>query len=52
MKEQELNNRTGYKEQRNWYTITMMICTGFFLLMHLTFVGFTNDDVYFRDLAE
>ena len=51
MKEQELNNRTGYKEQRNWYTITMMICTGFFLLMHLTFVGFTNDDVYFRDLA-
>ncbi len=36
---------------RNWYAITMTICTGFFLLMHLTFVGFTNDDVYFRDLA-
>ncbi|MCR5128848.1 MAG: hypothetical protein K6B69_12200 [Lachnospiraceae bacterium] len=36
---------------RNWYAVTMAICTGFFLLMHLTFVGFTNDDVYFRDLA-
>ena len=37
--------------QRNWYAITMAVCTGFFLLMHLTFVGFTNDDVYFRELA-
>ncbi|MCR5129156.1 MAG: DUF6056 family protein, partial [Lachnospiraceae bacterium] len=36
---------------RNWYAVTMVICTAFFLLMHLTFVGFTNDDVYFRDLA-
>ena len=36
---------------RNWYAVTMAICTAFFLLMHLTFVGFTNDDVYFRDLA-
>ena len=48
---ENVQNKHANAGMRNWYAITMMICTGFFLLMHLTFVGFTNDDVYFRDLA-
>lgn len=35
------------KENRNWYRIMMFVNATFFLLLHLTFVGFTNDDSFF-----
>ena len=51
MKEERTHNTTMKEGQRNWYAVSMAVCAGFFLLLHLTFVGFTNDDVYFRDVA-
>ena len=45
------NKEIEKKEMRNWYAVTMAVCSVFYLLLHLTFVGFTNDDVYFRELA-
>ena len=36
--------------EKNWYGIMMLINGIFFLLLHLTFVGFTNDDSYFVQL--
>lgn len=37
----------GYRQEKNWYGIMMVVNAVFFFLLHLTFVGFTNDDSYF-----
>lgn len=34
-------------QKRNWYYIMMVVNAAFFFLLHLTFVGFTNDDSFF-----
>ncbi len=33
--------------KHDWYLITMIVNGLFFLVLHMTFVGFTNDDAYF-----
>lgn len=38
---------SGYQQEKNWYRIMMIMNAVFFFLLHLTFVGFTNDDAYF-----
>jgi len=40
------------EKRRNHYLIAMIVNTVFFLLLHLTFVGFTNDDAYFTVLFD
>ncbi len=39
-----------YQQEKNWYGIMMIVNAVFFFLLHLTFVGFTNDDEYFVDV--
>lgn len=38
------------EKKTNYYGICMLICAGFFFALHMTFVGFTNDEVYFQYL--
>lgn len=35
------------RQEKNWYGIMMIVNAVFFFLLHLTFVGFTNDDAFF-----
>lgn len=35
------------RQEKNWYGIMMAVNAAFFFLLHLTFVGFTNDDSFF-----
>lgn len=37
----------GRRQEKNWYGIMMIVNAVFFFLLHLTFVGFTNDDAFF-----
>ncbi|MDE6687723.1 MAG: hypothetical protein K2K17_10455, partial [Lachnospiraceae bacterium] len=37
----------GCQQGKNWYGIMMIVNAVFFFLLHLTFVGFTNDDAFF-----
>lgn len=37
-------------QEKNWYGIMMVVNAVFFFLLHLTFVGFTNDDAFFVSL--
>lgn len=34
-------------KKRDWYLIAMIVNALFFFALHMTFVGFTNDDAYF-----
>lgn len=38
---------SGHQQEKNWYGIMMIMNAVFFFLLHLTFVGFTNDDAFF-----
>lgn len=38
---------SGRLQKKNWYGIMMIVNAVFFFLLHLTFVGFTNDDAFF-----
>ncbi len=38
---------SGCRQERNWYGIMMIVNAVFFFLLHMTFVGFTNDDAFF-----
>ena len=49
-KENTKNGPQGAKLDN--YTITMIVSGLFFLALHLTFVGFTNDDSYFKVIRE
>lgn len=40
----------GRRQEKNWYGIMMVVNAVFFFLLHLTFVGFTNDDAFFVEL--
>lgn len=40
------------KYKRNYYKIGFFACILFFFALHMTFVGFTNDEVYFIELRK
>ncbi|MBP3469479.1 MAG: hypothetical protein J6K26_08180 [Lachnospiraceae bacterium] len=42
-----LDMSTDRAQKRNWYYVMMAVNAVFFFLLHLTFVGFTNDDSFF-----
>lgn len=41
------SNNKGMNKQKNYYLVMMVITGVFFLLLHLSFVGFTNDETFF-----